>query len=278
MSRRPVLEEVGDDDIDVDMDIAQFDPSLRTPIAPLRPEPSVVRSQDSSASGSAAGAGANSLSAGASTGASTGTGAGGASEPDDIRDPKLFSDEEKRKFKLYQTVYPCYFDKSRSHRQGRRVSTENAVANPLAKTIADACRFLRIPVLLELDKTHPQDFGNPGRVKVLIKENGAQLDEFIKNKRQILNAIGKYMKNHPTTLNSISSASGHPVPEEYKEGFVAEELPVVKGLKMNTIVPVHSPYTLKHPMTKGIYDPEPEAAPAPVAPKAPKKKIMKIRG
>ena len=269
MSRRPVLEEVGDDDIDdMDMYIAQFDPNLRTPIAPLQPQPTVTRSQDQEPPLFPA-----------NMPSPVPKQSGEADYEKDIRDPKLFSDDEKRKFKQYQTIYPCYFDKNRSHRDGRRVSVENSVENPLAKTIADACRFLRIPVLLELDKTHPQDFGNPGRVKVLIKENGQQLDEFIKNKRQILNAIGKYLKSHPTTLDSISASSGHPVPEEYKEGgFVPEPLPVVKGLKMNTIVPIHSPYTLKHPMTKTIYDPDPEQPKAPAAPKAPKKKIMKIRG
>lgn len=261
-----MLEDVNDEEIDdMDMDIAEFDPSLKTPIAPLRPEPTVTRSQDQEASVSKPSEGSIS-----------------DSKDDvekDIRDPKQFSEEERRKFKQYQTIYPCYFDKNRSHREGRRVSVENAVANPIAKGVADACRFLRIPVLLELDKSHPQDFGNPGRVKVLIKENGDQIDEFIKNKRQILNAIGKYLKSHPTTLESISAKAGHPIPEEYQEGgFQPEEIPLVKGLKMNTIVPVHSPYTLKHPMTKTIYDPDPEQPKVAAAPKAPKKKIMKIRG
>lgn len=267
MSRRPVLEDVNDDEIDdMDMDIAQFDPNLKTPIAPMRPEPTITRSQDQEPP------------LFPPTPQQTTNNANNSEFEKDIRDPKLFSEEERRKFRLYQTIYPCYFDKNRSHKDGRRVSVENSVVNPIAKTIADACRYLRIPVLLELDKTHPQDFGNPGRVKVLIKENGQQIDEFIKNKRQILNAIGKYLKTHPTTLDSISASSGHPVPEEYQQGFTAEELPVVKGLRMNTIVPAHSPYTLKHPMTKSIYDPEPEQPKVPAAPKAPKKKIMKIRG
>ena len=41
---------------------------------------------------------------------------------------------------------------------------------------------------------------------------------------------------------------------------------------MNTIVPIHSNLTLKHPMTKHIYDPEPEtpAAGKPNVPKIPK--------
>ncbi|EGV60829.1 signal recognition particle subunit [Yamadazyma tenuis] len=269
MSRRPVLEEVDDDDIDnMDMDLAQFDPSLNTPIAPLRAQPTVTRSQDSEPS--------LFPNIPVPSAKPPATSPGGIAS-DAIRDPKSFTDEEKREFKAYQTIYPCYFDKNRSHKQGRRVSEENAVENPLALTIGDACRFLQFPVLLELDRTHPRDFGNPGRVKVLLRKNGEPIDEFVKNKRQVLNAIGKYLKTHPTTLNSVSASSGHPIPEEYMVGFTPEKIPKVRGFKMNTIVPVHSPFTMKHPMTQGIYAPRPEAPAIAAAPKAPKKKIKKIR-
>ena len=46
MSKKPTLEEVSDDIDNMDMDIAEFDPSLNTPIAPLRQAPTVIRSQD----------------------------------------------------------------------------------------------------------------------------------------------------------------------------------------------------------------------------------------
>lgn len=258
---KPVLEDANDDDIDnMDMDIAQFDPSLKTPIAPLRPEPSVTRSQDESSQSNQA---SNSF----------------LVDEKDIRDPRQFTEEEKRAFNKYQTIYPCYFDKQRSHNQGRRVAEQNGVDNPLAKTIADACRFLQIPVLLELDKSHPQDFGNPGRVKVLLKEDGLPVDSAVSNKRQLFNAIAKYLQQHPTTLKSIGTESGHPIPPEYAEGFEPSVLPKVKGFTMNDIVPVHSPYTMKHPMTKHIYDAQPEQAQVtPSAPKQPKKKIMRVRG
>lgn len=259
MSKRPVLEEVDDDDIDnMDMDIAQFDPNLKTPVAPLQPGPSVVRSQD--------------------TVSPTNPPRADSNTPEFIRDPRQFTDEEKSEFRAYQVIYPCYFDKNRSHKQGRRINVHKAVENPLAKTVADACRFLRLPVLLELDKTHPQDYGNPGRVKVLIKRDGVPADTLIKNKRQIMNSIGTFMQLHPTTLDSVSAASGHPVPPEYKEdGYQPGTIPKVQGFKMNTIVPIHSPLTMKHPMTKHIYDAEPEQ-PKIAGAKVPKKKIMKIRG
>lgn len=262
---RPVLEEV--DDVDnMDMDIAEFDPTLRTPLAPARAAPSVVRSQDLEPP-----LFPPAPPAGASSSLETNK---------NIVDPSKFSQEEKDHLKRFQVLYPCYFDKNRSHKEGRRVSDLRAVANPLAKTISDACRSFNLPVILELDKTHPQDFGNPGRVRVLIKDtqNGGELsDPRFKTKRGLLNSVADYLADHSTTLASIGKSSGVPWPQEY-EGFEPEEIPSVKGFKMNSIVPVHSNVTLKHPMTKAIYDPEPEQPKVPAAPKQPKKKVMKIRG
>lgn len=270
MSSRPVLEEIDDDDIDnLDMDIAQFDPTLRTPIAPLRPQPTVVRSQDQDL----------------------------PKQPlilDDvvnvdkkeIVDSNNFTDDDRKRLQSFQVLYPCYFDKNRSHKEGRRISVDKAVVNPLAKTISDACRALHLNTFLELDKSHPQDFGNPGRVRILIKDkfdNGKVMDLRFSSKRALLNAVALYLQENPTTLESIGPKSGIPLPQEYESGFEPLELPLVKGFKMNSIVPVHSNLTMKHPMTKSIYDPLPEqpapgAIKAPNAQKGPKKKIMKIRG
>ncbi|KAG2734447.1 hypothetical protein G9P44_002453 [Scheffersomyces stipitis] len=276
MSKRPVLEEVDDDIDNMDLDIAEFDPSLKTPVAPLRPEPTVTRSQDS--------------------------------EPPlfpniplpnldqliqhqgiratkkDIVNPNDFSQEERDHLKNFQIIYPCYFDLNRSHKEGRRVAVSKAVENPLAKTVSDACRSFNLPVLLELDKTHPQDFGNPGRVRVLLKDqvNGGKItDSRFKTKRSLFNAIAEYLEDHPTTVESVGKKSGIAFPPEFETGFEPEEIPLVKGFKMNTIVPVHSNFTLKHPMTKSIYDPlpeQPEQAKLPNVPKQQKKKVMKIRG
>ncbi|EGW34461.1 uncharacterized protein SPAPADRAFT_59886 [Spathaspora passalidarum NRRL Y-27907] len=273
-SRRPILEEIDDDDIDnMDMGIAEFDPSLKTPIAPKRPEPSIVRSQDAHANEPP-------LFPPIPTQQSQPR---QAVDQKNIVDPNSFSQEEREQLSKFQIIYPCYFDINRSHKQGRRVSIDRAVENPLAKTISDACRSLNLPVLLELEKSHPQDFGNPGRVRVLLKDvlhGGKIVDSRFKTKRELFNKIADYLAEHPTTLDSVISG-GIALPQEFQTGgFKPEEIPVVKGFKMNTIVPVHSSYTLKHPMTKAIYDAEPDvpAAPKPIAPKQPKKKVMKIRG
>ncbi|RLV91871.1 Signal recognition particle SEC65 subunit [Spathaspora sp. JA1] len=271
-SRRPVLEEIDDDDIDnMDMDIAQFDPNLKTPIAPKIPQPTVVRSQDSQEPPLFPPIPSPQLPT-------------SDVDPKSIVDPNSFSQEERDQLSKFQIIYPCYFDINRSHKQGRRVSIDHAVENPLAKTISDACRSFDLPVLLELEKSHPQDFGNPGRVRVLLKDvlhGGKIVDSRFKTKRELFNKIAEYLADHPTSLDSVVSG-GVALPQEFQTGgFKPEEIPQVKGFKMNTIVPVHSSYTLKHPMTKAIYDAEPDIpdeAPKPILPKQPKKKVMKIRG
>lgn len=271
MSKRPVLEEVDDDDIDnMDMDIAQFDPSLRTPIAPIN-KPVITRSQDSEPS--------LPLFPPAQADSSSGFFEDGKLK--EVINLSKFTDEEKSEIKKMQLIYPCYFDINRSHKEGRRVSRELAVENPLAKTICNCLRKLQLPVLLELEKCHPQDFGNPGRVRVLIKEDGESVASEFSNKRALFREISRYLKSNPTTLRSIGKDQGLPYPREFEQGFEPEEIPKVKGFRMNTIAPVHSSLTMKHPITKLIYDPEPDAIAAPVVPKAsktPKKKVMKIRG
>ena len=83
--------------------------------------------------------------------------------------------------KHWQCLYPLYFDLARKRAEGRRVSTELAVANPLARELADAVWSLNLQPVLEPDKTHPRDWANPGRVRVLIKEDGKTVSRGVKN-------------------------------------------------------------------------------------------------
>lgn len=257
----PTLEEIEDvEDIDnMDMDIAQFDPTLRTPVAPAAPR----------SSGQTGVFGVGSTPAGAAS-------LGGPTVVTPER-TRRFNEEEMEQLKTFQVLYPAYFDKNRLHKQGRRVLAAQAVENPLAKTLADACMHLRIACVLEPEKTHPQDFGNSGRVRVLLKNKGVAEHPVIHNKRQLLNEVANYLKAHPTGLNTLYQV---PPPQEL-EGVQPMRLPKVSGYRMNTIVPFHSPLTMKHPMAKSIYDRPPaleEGLPAPVVPKAPKKKVMRVRG
>lgn len=81
---------------------------------------------------------------------------------------------DRERTKHYQCLYPIYFDSTRSRAEGRRVGKDQGVANPLAQDIAQAVAQLGTAgqVVFEPGKVHPKDWANPGRVRVLIKENG----------------------------------------------------------------------------------------------------------
>lgn len=260
----PKIEEVEDyDDIDnLDMDLAELDPSLRTPIAP-KITPTVVRSQDAEPAMTQA-ARKNQVSF---INPETGK----------IEGSAQISKEELDEVKGFQVLYPCYFDKRRSHKEGRRVPIDLAVENPLAKTVADAVRSLGLLCIFEGEKTHPQDFGNPGRVRVLLKEKGQLVPSAAAlkgGKRQLIAQVAEYMVKHPTTPESLREI---PYGPEF-DGIEFKKIPIVKGLRMNDIVPLHSPFLMGHPMTKSIYEAAPAAAAVPEKQfKPPKNKFKVIR-
>ena len=84
-------------------------------------------------------------------------------------------------YKNYQCVYPLYFDAKRTRAQGRRVSAELAVQNPLAREVVDAVQLLGLKTVFEPGKMHPKDWANPGRVRVLVKEDGKPRNPRVKN-------------------------------------------------------------------------------------------------
>ena len=83
--------------------------------------------------------------------------------------------------KSWQCLYPLYFDARRTRAEGRRVSSNQAVENPLAREIADAVWALQLQLAIEPDKIHPKDWANPGRVRVLVKEDGQAVNQRVKN-------------------------------------------------------------------------------------------------
>jgi signal recognition particle subunit SRP19 len=84
--------------------------------------------------------------------------------------------------KHFQCLYPIYFDKTRSRAEGRKVGSELAVENPLARDIMDAVQMLGLQAGLEPEKLHPKDWANPGRVRVHLKnEDGRLVNPKIKN-------------------------------------------------------------------------------------------------
>lgn len=95
------------------------------------------------------------------------------------------STADASKYHDFQCVYPVYFDKNRSRKEGRRVGIELAVENPLAREIVAACAMLKIETLFEPNKMHPKDWANPGRVKIKLK--GGQ-NSAIKNSMSVFSA------------------------------------------------------------------------------------------
>ena len=95
--------------------------------------------------------------------------------------------EQQQRSKEFQCLYPVYFDATRSREHGRRVNKGDAVKNPLARDIVDALQHIggkyNVPlqVVLEPTKTHPKDWANPGRVKVLVKKDGKPISAKIQN-------------------------------------------------------------------------------------------------
>ncbi|SCU83402.1 LAFA_0D03378g1_1 [Lachancea sp. 'fantastica'] len=256
----PKLEEIDDyDDIDnLDMDLAEIDHNMKSPVAP-RIVPEVKRSQDEEPPLFPT---SQTFNRGPPT-----------ASPEASRVVN-FTEEQKQQIKKFQILYPCYFDKNRSHKQGRRIPAELAVENPLAQTIADALTQLRVPCVIEAHKCHPQDFGNPGRIRFYMKDEGQSTNPSLyKNRRELMKLIASFLKKHPTTLESLKDAV---VLEAGSEDYEPRKVPKVKGFVMNEIVPIHSPLSMGHPMVKSIYE-----APAPVVtekpPKVPKNKYKMVR-
>jgi len=78
-------------------------------------------------------------------------------------------------------VYPIYLDAKRPYGTGeRRISRAKSVWWPLSKDIAQAAARLRLPTVHEVNKSHPRDWENPGRVRIQWKEDGKFTNPAIK--------------------------------------------------------------------------------------------------
>lgn len=61
-----------------------------------------------------------------------------------------------------------------------------AVMNPLAREMCDAVASLGLNVVFEPGKCHPRDWANPGRVRVLVKEDGSSVAKGVENSKNTL--------------------------------------------------------------------------------------------
>lgn len=109
----------------------------------------------------------------------------------DNKERERYQREQMEKSKNYQCLYPVYFDSTRSREEGRRVRKEDAIPNPLAREIVDALSHIgatsgvALQIVMEPTKTHPKDWANPGRVKVLIKRDGKPISAKIQNSKSL---------------------------------------------------------------------------------------------
>ncbi|KAI0263056.1 signal recognition particle, SRP19 subunit [Gloeopeniophorella convolvens] len=93
-------------------------------------------------------------------------------------------------YKKWTCIYPIYIDAKRPYGTGaRRISRAKSVWWPLSKDIADACSRLGLGTLHEVNKMHPSDWENPGRVRVQWKKEGRLVNSSIKTKKQLLETI-----------------------------------------------------------------------------------------
>ncbi|PWN54347.1 signal recognition particle, SRP19 subunit [Violaceomyces palustris] len=112
------------------------------------------------------------------------------------RPPPINSPEKEAEHKRWITLYPIYFDAKRHYKKGsRRVNYEKSSINPQSLVIARAVQKLGLLLAHEPYKTHPQDWENPGRVKVkLFDEDGKPTHSTITSKKSLLDAVAELIQ------------------------------------------------------------------------------------
>lgn len=220
MSRNARIEEVSDSDPD-DMDLVAFDP--RNAAAAPPPYAASTHTADRSFPTPAARAQQQQQ--------HLPTPAFSSSDPS----TQYVNAGDAAAYKSYQCLYPVYFDVSRTRRTGRRVSAALAVANPLARGLVDACAALQLKTVFEPGKTHPQDWANPGRVRVLLSGSN---NPTVPNKFVLYRKVGEFLRGRPTTAQDPLKLRLPNMP--FDGGKPPLPVAVPRGWKMGTILPLHS--------------------------------------
>ncbi|QLG28721.1 signal recognition particle subunit SRP19/SEC65 family protein [Halorarum halophilum] len=73
-------------------------------------------------------------------------------------------------------LWPAYFDAALTRAEGRRVSEEQAVAEPTVDEIARAVQQVGYDATIERDKTYSREYEERGRVLVSGTEDTAKND------------------------------------------------------------------------------------------------------
>lgn len=98
---------------------------------------------------------------------------------------------QREDIKKWKSLYPMYINKNFSQEQGRKTSLINSVADPTLEEISQILNHLKIKHAIEIDKRHPTDFFNYGRVRYMLEdEQGNLVNPDIRTRKQLANTLG----------------------------------------------------------------------------------------
>ncbi|KAJ7054403.1 signal recognition particle, SRP19 subunit [Mycena amicta] len=147
-------------------------------------------------------------------------------------------------YKNWTCIYPIYLDAKRSYGTGlRRVPRVNAVWWPLSKDIADAAMSLGLPALHEVNKSHPRDWENPGRVRVQWKKDGRLVNPVLKTKKLLLQMIAERIQAEKPQFKPVppftsTVAESTPTPSKAGKG---KQSAAATHKTVNTRLPRYNP-------------------------------------
>lgn len=93
--------------------------------------------------------------------------------------------------KRWKTLYPIYLNKNFSHEQGRKALLANSVPDPTLEEISQILNHLKIRHAIEVDKRHPADFFNYGRVRYQLEDDqNNPINPDIRTRKHLINTLG----------------------------------------------------------------------------------------
>ena len=93
--------------------------------------------------------------------------------------------------KNWKTFYPLYINSNFTTAKGRKTNLMNSVADPTLEEISQILSHLKIKHVIEVNKRHPSDFFNYGRVRYQLEdENGELFNTEIRNRKMLCNQLG----------------------------------------------------------------------------------------
>jgi signal recognition particle subunit SRP19 len=102
-------------------------------------------------------------------------------------------------------IYPIYIDAKHLYRTGeRRIARAKSIWWPLSKDIAEETSRLGLGTLHEVNKTHPRDWENSGRVRVQWRKDGQFMNSAIRMSASHQNSLPY---SQPSRVGMVASRS-----------------------------------------------------------------------